>query len=660
MAFDPYAVWLGIPPERRPPSHYDLFGLEPFTADAATIDRVSITRINRVRPHEAGPHADAAHALLAELNRARRQLLDPESRAAYDAKLRARLGEPSPATTPQPEPPEQGGLDDLKLEPDAEIFTLRPRPARGRQGAWFCGLAIPMLLVLLYLRWSRSAPEPAPAPAPPIPPPAVVQQPGGVPLGRPEPKPEAPIQLADAREPGPAPEPQPGFDPGPIEPDAAADPVSGPGDIRPLDEARKRELDERQAEFIRRGGSPVVGSRKPAAGAPDAAKADPTDPLSQVATDLDAARTRYEAAIKDAVGIAREKLALIEGGLRPRAKQSAEAGQRLKRLVDAREAFGETWALPRELDAVADLFAKAARPAVEEWDTALGMAIAAYGLAGAADRARPLEDERAKLNEKAKAPASPIGFNAAGECIILPTAEAGRPRWWFSLQQPPAGWTAPQFNDAAWRVDSAGFGAKGTPNVKLNTPWQTPRIWLRTKIKIPRILPGDVVFLRLYHDEAVEISADGSPLLSLPGYTTHYENHPLDARQVGLLREGELTLAATCSNLGGGQAFDMGLVVLRPSLRDPKFDEPPRTLAGQLKARMETDSVVPVRSGRDHFAAHSCYFRAFFDPWLKAWSDGDKDYLGRLGPRWNVITTHPLSPETPATLDFSSGARASC
>lgn len=37
MTFDPYQEWLGIPPHRRPPTHYDLLGLSEGETDTERI-----------------------------------------------------------------------------------------------------------------------------------------------------------------------------------------------------------------------------------------------------------------------------------------------------------------------------------------------------------------------------------------------------------------------------------------------------------------------------------------------------------------------------------------------------------------------------------------------------------------------------------------------
>ena len=39
--FDPYPVWLAIPPEEQPPDHYHLLGLPLFEADPDTIEHAA-------------------------------------------------------------------------------------------------------------------------------------------------------------------------------------------------------------------------------------------------------------------------------------------------------------------------------------------------------------------------------------------------------------------------------------------------------------------------------------------------------------------------------------------------------------------------------------------------------------------------------------------
>jgi len=90
MGFDPYETWLGIPPDRRSPTHYDLLGMAPYESDPATIDQAALRRMSKVRQYQIGPHSDQSQEILSELARARLILMDPDRRTDYDAKLRAR------------------------------------------------------------------------------------------------------------------------------------------------------------------------------------------------------------------------------------------------------------------------------------------------------------------------------------------------------------------------------------------------------------------------------------------------------------------------------------------------------------------------------------------------------------------------------------------
>ena len=75
MDFDPYATWLGIPADRRPPTYYDLLGMAVDEPDPAAIEQAALRRMSKVRQHQLGPHSDRSQEVLSELALAR---LDPD------------------------------------------------------------------------------------------------------------------------------------------------------------------------------------------------------------------------------------------------------------------------------------------------------------------------------------------------------------------------------------------------------------------------------------------------------------------------------------------------------------------------------------------------------------------------------------------------------
>ena len=101
--FDPYRVWLGIPPEERPPNHYRLLGIGTFEDDADVISNAADRQMAHIRTFQSGKRSAMSQDLLNELSSAKICLLDPAKRAEYDQQLRTEL--PSAETAPPIEPP---------------------------------------------------------------------------------------------------------------------------------------------------------------------------------------------------------------------------------------------------------------------------------------------------------------------------------------------------------------------------------------------------------------------------------------------------------------------------------------------------------------------------------------------------------------------------
>jgi hypothetical protein len=99
-SFDPYYRWLAIPPSEQPPNHYRLLGLPLLDDNADVIDSAADRQMAHVRSHATGKHAAASQKLLNELAKARLCLLNPQTKAQYDAQLRADLDKRQPALQP--------------------------------------------------------------------------------------------------------------------------------------------------------------------------------------------------------------------------------------------------------------------------------------------------------------------------------------------------------------------------------------------------------------------------------------------------------------------------------------------------------------------------------------------------------------------------------
>jgi len=103
--FDPYRVWLGIPPEEQPPNHYRLLGIGLFESEPEVIANAADRQMRHVRSFQSGRHSKLSQRLLNELSKARLCLLDPVRKTAYDEQLLRDLASKAAPAEPPPEPP---------------------------------------------------------------------------------------------------------------------------------------------------------------------------------------------------------------------------------------------------------------------------------------------------------------------------------------------------------------------------------------------------------------------------------------------------------------------------------------------------------------------------------------------------------------------------
>jgi hypothetical protein len=72
--FDPYHVWLGIPPEEQPPNYYRLLGIKSFEDAPAVIENAADRQMGHLHRYESGEHGEQVAKLMSEVSRARRLL----------------------------------------------------------------------------------------------------------------------------------------------------------------------------------------------------------------------------------------------------------------------------------------------------------------------------------------------------------------------------------------------------------------------------------------------------------------------------------------------------------------------------------------------------------------------------------------------------------
>ncbi len=103
--FDPYRIWLGIPPHEQPPNYYRLLGLSPFESDRDVIANAADRQMAHLRTFQGGKNSAISQKILNELAAARICLMDPKKRAAYDVRLRTETEPQYSPSQPLVEPP---------------------------------------------------------------------------------------------------------------------------------------------------------------------------------------------------------------------------------------------------------------------------------------------------------------------------------------------------------------------------------------------------------------------------------------------------------------------------------------------------------------------------------------------------------------------------
>jgi curved DNA-binding protein CbpA len=563
MAIDPYETWLGIPAHRRPPTHYDLLGLVPFESDPQTIDQAALRRMGKVRQHQIGPQSDLSQEILAELARARLILMDPERRANYDAKLRARGESGLTISSPQNDgngdnpkrPPgpgntvravfgqldfgEEQGIVSSSPVPSSTKAAL-PRNKRRFIGASAAGFALIFGALSVYF-----ASRPASRPRSPEP------DHRGHSLASPVPK-----VVQDRREP-PAVK-RPAHKEAPLPPsvaDGAADRGrAGVVQPKPADPPDRRRLaTTAPQDALPEGGTPEPNEPYSQRLAVEPPSIQP-DPIAQ---GLAKARKACE-----------DKLTKLQGPLL-KALDKAERDPRknknpilLMLIKEEKRLFDANGQIPSSIE-TSDYQAKALKARRELWRE-LEKARITYTKSGKNDVARKIDIEQEKLERAMAATKPPLMLK---DDLLIATGDSDQPATWlYTLVRPGPDWLSFRYKPVGWAQGQSGFGTASPPSaVRLGTVYDGDSIWLRTLVDYPIPLADDVLMLKLFHDcrEAI-VYVNGERLWETHGWGRPYYEVRIEGPKAKLFHPGRNILSVYCNDKDGQPTgIDIGLYLRR-------------------------------------------------------------------------------------------------
>lgn len=162
--FDPYYIWLGIPPAEQPPHYYRLLGLSLFESHPLVISNSADRQMAHLRAMSTGPNGARAQQLLNEVAAARLCLLSVPKKADYDRDLRDWLqlrepiaGDPTAPAAPR-EPPRPVVARPVELDPAWFASALSERsqvedpqtlpPRRPTWPVWLKLAAVGVLVII--------------------------------------------------------------------------------------------------------------------------------------------------------------------------------------------------------------------------------------------------------------------------------------------------------------------------------------------------------------------------------------------------------------------------------------------------------------------------------------------------------------------------------
>lgn len=139
---------------------------------------------------------------------------------------------------------------------------------------------------------------------------------------------------------------------------------------------------------------------------------------------------------------------------------------------------------------------------------------------------------------------------------ILPLAEEQAYTCRYTEAAPTTNWMNKGFDDASWKTGEAPF-SKNRKQAK--TLWNSNDLWMR-RVFVLKELNLHQLYLKMQHDDNVEVYINGEPAFSRTGWNSRSELFPLSDAVKAKLVKGENLLAIHVANTAGGAYLDAGLV----------------------------------------------------------------------------------------------------
>ncbi|MGN0004042.1 MAG: glutaminase domain-containing protein [Sphingobacterium composti] len=172
-----------------------------------------------------------------------------------------------------------------------------------------------------------------------------------------------------------------------------------------------------------------------------------------------------------------------------------------------------------------------------------------------------------------------MGKEPAYYTPLLHTAEEKAFTVDYTLQEPKGDWKSLRYDASNWKNGAAPIGDNGD----YKTRWNSDQIWVRRTFDISDVSTINELFLKLNHDDNVEVYLNGKSVYSKIGWTSTFTHIPL---QKSDLKKGNNIIAIHLKNSAGGRYLDFGLV------NKPKETGPKMQVAKQTGVEFTATSTI--------------------------------------------------------------------
>jgi hypothetical protein len=147
-----------------------------------------------------------------------------------------------------------------------------------------------------------------------------------------------------------------------------------------------------------------------------------------------------------------------------------------------------------------------------------------------------------------------LGKEQTSYKTILSASDEASYKVTYTENKPQGKWTSPTYNTAGWKFGQAPLGDH---EKSVKTLWKSDDIWVRRTFNLSTTASINELFLKLNHDDNVEVFLNGTRVYEKKGWTSSFQYFPINKN---VLKAGQNVIAIHLANTAGGRFLDFGIV----------------------------------------------------------------------------------------------------